>query len=137
MGGKPPSPPGFMRFWAVWPKHSRKESRGECVKAWHKAGAEVIADAIIAHVERKKVSQEWTKDGGEYIPAPLVYLNKRRWEGAEEAGGGKAAPVAADGRVWWQIAGFEHPAEAANVRCHIGNHHEFRDGKRIASEVAA
>ncbi|MNY08778.1 hypothetical protein D3C86_1416490 [compost metagenome] len=100
MGGKPPLPPGFLRFWTVWPKHSRKESRGECVKAWNKAGAEVIADAIVAHVERKKISQAWTKEGGEYIPAPLVYLNKRRWDGAEDDGAPGAGGAMAERKEW-------------------------------------
>ena len=38
---------------------------------------------ILAHVESLKVSTGWQKNGGEFIPAPLVYLNQRRWEGAE------------------------------------------------------
>jgi hypothetical protein len=101
LGGKPPLLPGFLRFWSVWPKHFRKEARGECLKAWNKAGAEAIADAIVAHVERKKHSQEWTKAGGEYIPAPLVYLNKRRWEGAED---GNAAVAAGDAGKPWEGA---------------------------------
>jgi hypothetical protein len=100
LGGKPPLPPGFVRFWSVWPKHPRKEARGECVKAWDKAGAEAMADAIIAHVERKKVSHAWTKEGGEYIPAPLVYLNKRRWEGAEDDGAPAAGGAPAERKEW-------------------------------------
>ncbi|RUR68669.1 hypothetical protein EJP67_16525 [Variovorax guangxiensis] len=93
-----------------------------------------MADAIIGHIERMKASRDWTKDGGAYIPAPLVYIRNRRWEGAEDV---KAAPVTADGQRWWQVAGFEHPGEAQNARCHIGNFREFRDGKRIAQEASA
>jgi hypothetical protein len=26
---------------------------------------------------------QWLKDGGSWIPAPLVYLNQQRWDGAE------------------------------------------------------
>lgn len=74
---------GFVRFWDAWPKHERKESKGECLKAWGKAKAEEIADVVIADVERRKRSSGWTKNGGEFIPAPLVYLNQRKWEGAD------------------------------------------------------
>lgn len=77
-------PPGFARFWLVWPKTSRKESRGECLKAWKRAGAEAIAETVVAHVERLKTGVGWTKNGGEFVPAPLVYLNQRRWDGAED-----------------------------------------------------
>jgi hypothetical protein len=76
-------PPGFTRFWDVWPKSDRKEAKGKCLESWLKGGAEAHADRIIAHVERLKASAGWTKNGGEFIPAPLVYLNQRKWEGAE------------------------------------------------------
>lgn len=32
-----------------------------------------------------KSSDEWRRDGGQFVPAPLVYLNQRRWEGADVA----------------------------------------------------
>lgn len=77
-----PSFPGFDRFWAAWPRSERKEARGKCLDAWRKAKAEDIADEVIAHVEAKKATDTWQKDGGRFIEAPLVYLNQRRWEGA-------------------------------------------------------
>lgn len=76
-------PPGFARFWSAWPKNDRKEAKGKCLEAWRKAKAEAVADAVVAHVERMKASPAWTKDNGQFVPAPLVYLNQRRWEGAE------------------------------------------------------
>jgi hypothetical protein len=79
------TPPGFVRFWGVWPKSLRKEAKGKCLEAWRKAGAESQADLIVSHVETLKRSASWQKDGGQYIPAPLVYLNNRRWEGAGDA----------------------------------------------------
>jgi hypothetical protein len=78
-------PPGFVRFWESWPKSLRKEAKGKCLEAWRKANAEPIADTVVAHVDRLKHSTAWTKSGGEFIPAPLVYLNNRRWEGADAA----------------------------------------------------
>lgn len=77
--------PGFVRFWNAWPSHFRKEAKGKCFASWKKAKAEPLAEAIVAHVERLKKSPNWLKDGGQYIPAPLPYLNDRRWEGADDA----------------------------------------------------
>lgn len=79
-------PAGFASFWSTWPKSDRKQAKGECLKAWKKAGAEPHAALVVGHVERMKASPGWTKQGGEFIPAPLVYLNKRSWEGAEDGG---------------------------------------------------
>jgi len=74
---------GFDRFWAAWPKSTRKGGKSECLKKWKKHYCETCADQIIKHVEWMKTTDQWRKDGGAYIPAPLVYLNQQRWDGAE------------------------------------------------------
>lgn len=76
--------PGFAEFWKTWPSNDRKASKGKCLEAWKKAGAEKDAAAVLAHVERMKLSQSWRKDGGAFIPAPLSYLNQKRWDGASD-----------------------------------------------------
>lgn len=76
-------PAGFAEFWASWPTSDRKQAKGKCLSAWKKAHAERVAADVLAHVKRMKLSEAWTKQGGQFIPAPLVYLNDRRWEGAE------------------------------------------------------
>jgi hypothetical protein len=63
-------PAGFARFWLTWPKSPRKESRGECLKAWGRVGAEGAVDAVIAHVERLKASAGWTKKRRRVHPRP-------------------------------------------------------------------
>lgn len=79
--------PGFAEFWSTWPKSDRKQSKGKCLAVWKKARAERVAADVLAHVKRMKASEAWTKQGGQFIPAPLVYLNDRRWEGAEAGQG--------------------------------------------------
>lgn len=82
-----PIPPSgaFLRFWSSWPRHHRKESRGACWERWRKDDLDQVAAEIIAHVENLKSSPAWKEANGKYIPAPLVYINQRRWEGAEPA----------------------------------------------------
>lgn len=81
--GKPVEQPGFVKFWEVWPPGKRKEARGKCAEVWRKAGVEQVADLVLAHVAHKKAATDWAKDGGAFVEAPLVYLNQRRWEGAD------------------------------------------------------
>lgn len=83
--GKPAGFDGFADFWAAWPTTDRKQAKGKCLEAWKKAHAERDAAVILAHLATLKASASWQKNGGEFIPAPLVYLNQRRWEGAEPA----------------------------------------------------
>ena len=90
----PPTPKGelagFSEFWAAWPASGRKGSKGACLAVWKKHKVEFVTDEVIRHLDSLKTSSEWTKNGGEFIPAPLVYLNQRRWDGAEES---QQAPV--------------------------------------------
>jgi hypothetical protein len=114
-------PPGFARFWSVWPKSDRKGAKGKCLEVWVKAKAEPHAERICAHVDRLKASKGWTKDGGEFIPAPLAYLNQRKWEGVDDA----------PSSGWWMSAGFSDQFEAENAGCRSSNAAQFREGKRI------
>ena len=82
--GKPADPPGFAEFWKTWPPTERKQAKGKCLEAWKKSGAEQDAEAVLAHVERLKDSESWKKQGGQFVPAPLVYLGQRRWDGADD-----------------------------------------------------
>lgn len=77
--------PGFAKFWETWPTNDRKQAKGKCLEAWKKANAERDAALVLAHVSSLKNSA-WVKDGGQFVPAPLVYLNQRRWEGADAGG---------------------------------------------------
>lgn len=85
----PPTPQGgdelsgFANFWQAWPSGDRKQAKGKCLEAWKKAGAEPHAALVVAHVQHLKASDLWTRENGKFIPAPLVYLSQRRWEGAE------------------------------------------------------
>lgn len=88
---KPPISPagpttGFEDFWRAWPKSDRKQSKGKCAAIWKAKGFEPLAAQIVAHVNALRLSADWSKEGGRYIPAPLVYLNQARWEGADVNG---------------------------------------------------
>ncbi|WP_417502976.1 hypothetical protein [Mitsuokella jalaludinii] len=50
---------------------------------------------------RQKVSADWQKDGGQYIPLPTTWLNGERWEDVEQVevqppASGPVVPTAAD-----------------------------------------
>lgn len=72
--------PGFDAFWAAWPPSHRKANKKACLKAWSSAGLESIAGDVVEHVKCMKASRDWTKEGGAYIPAPLVYLRQERYK---------------------------------------------------------
>lgn len=88
-GKEQPSPTRFDEFWEAWPKSERKQDKAKCMAKWAADGFDDIADAILADVETKKLTRKWQDNDGQFIEAPLVYLNNRRWE--DGAGSGTPA----------------------------------------------
>jgi len=68
----------FDDFWSAWPQSERKQDRKKCADRWITLGLDALADRIIADVESRKTGRKWSDR--QYIEAPLVYLNGRRWE---------------------------------------------------------
>ena len=73
----------FEDFWAAWPKSVRKGGKSTCLAKWNKLKLDTQADQIIKHVTWMKTTDAWKKSNGDFIPAPLVYINQMRWDGAE------------------------------------------------------
>lgn len=79
----PPPPPGggFETFWSEWPNHRRKVAEDQCRKKWETKGCQAIAAKVIEGLRSAKRSDDWLKDNGEFIPAPLKWLNQAMWAG--------------------------------------------------------
>lgn len=90
--GEPAEPAGFLDFWASWPRSQRKGGKAKCLAVWRRAKLEAEAASIVAHVRAMALMPDWRKDNGAFIPAPEVYLNGRRWDGAELGSRATATP---------------------------------------------
>jgi len=68
----------FEEFWNVYP---RKEKKYDTFLIWSrlKPNAE-LQKTMLNSVKALKLSDDWIKNGGKYIPHPSTYLNGRRWE---------------------------------------------------------
>ena len=68
----------FDHFWYEYPK---KVAKPDAVRAWGKLKPdEALSAEIYRGLTRWKNSDEWSRDGGRYIPHPATWLNGRRWE---------------------------------------------------------
>lgn len=69
------------RFALFWQEYPRKAAKAAALKAWQKLNpSPELAERILAHVRDRKRSQDWIKDGGQFVPHPATFLNGRRWE---------------------------------------------------------
>ena len=67
----------FDAFWTAYP---RKIGRKAAQKAWERAKDKPELAVILSAVEVQKQSEQWCKDGGQYIPHPATWLNQGRWD---------------------------------------------------------
>jgi len=67
----------FDEFWSVWPTSKRKVAKSICEAKWLKLKLDNVADQILANVNALKGCEQWITG---YEPAPLTYINQRRWE---------------------------------------------------------
>lgn len=76
--GKPPENSYFVDFYDKYPK---KKNRKSAEKAWLKLNPdENLVKIIVQAVEIAKLTDEWQRDNGQYIPYPASWLNSARWE---------------------------------------------------------
>lgn len=69
----------FDTFWKTWPSSSRKASKSKCLEVWKRINPdEKVLEQIIKHVGAVIGPCD-----DNFRPAPLVYLNQRRWDGWE------------------------------------------------------
>jgi len=100
---------GFAEFWKAYP---RKVGKGAALKAWMKIKSKSEALRLILDaLAWQRTSEQWSKDGGQFIPHPSTWLNEQRW--FDEKPGAGSSPV-----VQFDSAAYEakRKAEAAAAR---------------------
>ena len=79
----PPTPQkgdenGFKEFWEMYPKKVGKDSAS---KAWSKLPSpKTTLELIKKSLDWQRVSDQWTKENGQFIPLPTTYINQGRWQ---------------------------------------------------------
>ena len=74
---KAESDEAFAEFWSAYP---RKVGKGNAETAWKKHKCAAMLPKILVAVRSCKVSQDWTKEGGQFIPHPATWLNRKGWD---------------------------------------------------------
>jgi hypothetical protein len=84
----PPTGAGarFDRFWAAYPRKAGKDAARKAFAA--RKPDDALTDAMLAAVAEQSQSEQWKRDGGQYIPHPATWLNQGRWEDGSETRAG-------------------------------------------------
>lgn len=74
----------FEHFWLAYPRPvGKKDAR----KAWTQAKDKPGLSEILKALESAKQSEQWTKEGGKFIPHPATWLRQGRWDDKPLANG--------------------------------------------------
>ena len=67
----------FNLFWEIYP---RKVARKRALESWNKIDfSSILAEDIIKSVKDQSLSEQWQKEGGQFVPHPATWLNQERW----------------------------------------------------------
>lgn len=68
----------FATFWAAYPK---KVKKAVALKSFSKIDpSDDLLKVMLTSLEKFKQTDQWQKDGGQFIPDPSTWLNQHRWE---------------------------------------------------------
>lgn len=65
----------FEVFWAAYP---RKVGKQAALKAYER-NVDVPVETLLTVIGREKRTEQWKRDGGQFIPHPATWLNQHRW----------------------------------------------------------
>ncbi|MFM9915271.1 MAG: hypothetical protein ACKVOX_05645 [Rhizobacter sp.] len=78
-------PPGFEEFWKTYPK---RKARADAIKAFARLRPDAdLLQTMLAAITAQASTENWRKNGGEFIPMPATWLNGQRWLDEIPSGG--------------------------------------------------
>lgn len=77
-GSKAPVQDKFDQFWSAYPKRVKKQAAFKAFQ--HIDPDDTLLEQMIYSLELAKLSRQWRKDDGDFIPHPATWLNAGQWD---------------------------------------------------------
>lgn len=89
----------FDEFYNLYPK---KRAKKKAIESWMKLKMDNdLFNKIIESLRHDINSEDWNKEGGQFIPLPATWLNQERWEDSHEKIIGNKRPKWQSGQEEW------------------------------------
>jgi hypothetical protein len=75
-GESPELADGFAEFWTEYP---RKDSKARAFDLWKRQRLHAQRELVMTHLRTIKVTEQWTRDGGKFVPHAATYLSQKRY----------------------------------------------------------
>lgn len=78
---KPAAPSGAELFEKeFWPAYPKKKAKDDALKAFLKRKPDrVLLGLMLTAIEWQRLTEDWVKEGGKFVPYPATWLNDGRW----------------------------------------------------------
>jgi len=78
---KPAAPSGAELFEKeFWPAYPKKKAKDDALKAFLKRKPDrVLLGLMLTAIAWQRISEDWVKEGGKFVPYPATWLNDGRW----------------------------------------------------------
>lgn len=77
---------GFLAVWKAYPHYGGRSSKAKSWDKWRMMRLDAVAglpELILSWVEHLKLSADWQKQDGQFVPAMQVWLANRIWTNGE------------------------------------------------------
>ena len=68
----------FEQFWKAYPR--KVGGKRNALRVWGKAKDRPSIQIILQAIMKAKQTEQWKKDGGQFIPYPATWLNRGSWD---------------------------------------------------------
>jgi len=79
----------FERVWQAYPHYGRRSSKARSWGRWRALRPRPDVESVLTAIDESRDSDDWTKDGGRFVPALEVWIAKRGWDSSD----GRADPA--------------------------------------------
>ena len=70
----------FAAFWKAYPRKVGKQAAKKAFTRARRSGSLPVIDAVLSAIETAKVSKDWCKNNGQFIPHPTTWINRGGWD---------------------------------------------------------
>ena len=74
--GSPELAVGWQEFWEAYP---RKDGKARAFELWKRHGIYAQRATVMTHLAAAKLTEQWTRDGGKFVPHASTYLGQKRY----------------------------------------------------------
>jgi hypothetical protein len=106
----------FLKFWEIYPKKVGKKAAW---RSWKNAKIKDL-DSVVRAVHVQTKSDQWLKDGGQFIPNPATWLNQGRWDDEAYQPTKRKEKTCAQCGKGLQTGHVETPAGPVCMKCKYG-----------------